>query len=384
VKASPFSQRERVKILLITNGHGEDLVGAELIKELMEPATESRGSIKISVLPLVGAGAAFEGLNVSILGERKRLASGGFSLRNFSYLFKDLANGLAGQTLAHLKLLRGLRGQVDLTIAIGDLVPMIGALLVKSPWIFVGVNKSTYYKSFGSNYTPWERFLLQRAKKVFVRDKITETALRQGMIKVSRAEYVGNPLMDCLSSPPTDDKACPPPLHRRWRGGSLEGKRVRIGFLPGTRDDAKLNIEDFEKIAIEITKKSSEFRFLIATKIESIPPLFEKVSFTELLSQADLVIGLSGTGNEQAAGCGLPVVSFYGRGSQYNKKFAQAQKELLGDALLLLPEAQPIKVAQAVISLLANPEQIEKMAAAGKKRMGDPGAIKQIAKFIWR
>ncbi|MBI5400102.1 hypothetical protein HZB07_05800 [Candidatus Saganbacteria bacterium] len=351
------------KILIITNGHGEDIVAAELIKRL--PA-----DYNIKVLPLVGSGAAFAGLNVSILGERKKLASGGFSLRNFSYLLKDLAQGLAGQTWRQLKLLRGLRSQIDLTIAIGDLVPMIGALTIGCPWIFVGVNKSAYYKKFGSNYTPWERWLLQRARKVFVRDKATEIDLHQGMFKVQSAEYAGNPLLD--ASGKMTNVQCQM---------SNEGNII-IGFLPGTRDDAKLNIEDFEKLAIEINKNGNKFKFLIAAKIESIPPLFKKVSFAECLAQADIVIGLSGTGNEQAAGYGIPVISFYGRGSQYNKKFAEAQKELLGDALLLIPDPQPTKVATAILALLANSGQIAKMSTTGKERMGKPGAGQKITAAI--
>ena len=176
-------------VLFITNGHGEDLVAAELIKQFPS-------NFDIKVLPLIGEGKAFDSLNVSILGERKKLASGGFSLRNWSYFWRDIMGGLLRQTATQMKLLRSLSDQVDLTVAVGDLVPMIAALLVKSPWIFVGVNKSAYYKSFGSNYSPWERWLLQRARKVFVRDKVTENDLHQGLFKVQRAEYVGNPLMD--------------------------------------------------------------------------------------------------------------------------------------------------------------------------------------------
>jgi len=125
------------KILFISNGHGEDLVAAEIVKNLK--------SAEVLVLPLVGEGKAFEGLGIEILGSRKNLPSGGFSLRHLSHLIGDLSAGLLGQTIKNLSILRKLKGKIDLVIGIGDIVPIIGALITKAPFIFVGVNKSNYF-----------------------------------------------------------------------------------------------------------------------------------------------------------------------------------------------------------------------------------------------
>ena len=130
------------KLLFITNGHGEDLVAVEFIKRLRHKA-------EISVLPVVGEGQAFAGLDVSLLGSPEKLPSGGFSLRNFKYLFQDLSAGLLGQTSKKVQVLKNKQGVFDLVVAIGDIVPIIGALFTKAPFIFVGVNKSSYYKKFG-------------------------------------------------------------------------------------------------------------------------------------------------------------------------------------------------------------------------------------------
>ena len=326
------------KILFITNGHAEDLVADQIIKQL--PASE----YKTDKLSLVDT----------------KLPSGGFSFRNFKYLIQDIAAGLFGNTIKHLKFLKKHKGKYNLVIAIGDIVPIIAALNTKCPFIFVGVNKSSYYKSFGSSYTPWEKLLLKRyAKKVYVRDKATAHELKF-------AEYVGNPLMD-LSGEMTND----PP----------KADKTIIGFLPGTRKDAKVNLEDFDKIAEEIVKMKEpeiELKFVTATTEKDVPAFIENLSFDSLLSQADLVIGLSGTGNEQVAGAGIPVISFYGRGAQYNKGFAKAQKQLLGKALSLIKDNDPILVAAEVWELIRHPYKREVMSKVGQERMGEKALVKRL------
>jgi hypothetical protein len=354
------------KILYITNGHGEDLVAAELIKRLGK-------KFDATALPLVGEGKTFDPLGVRIIGPKNKLPSGGFSLRNPLYLMQDIYAGLIGNTLEQIGTLKELRGEFDLIVAIGDIVPVIAAMVVKTPFIFVGVNKSDYYKHFGYRYTPWEKLLLQRyARKVFVRDKITETNLKRHGIKVTSAEYVGNPLMDCFDKLPEEL--------------SKDQNTKIIGLLPGTRDDARLNLEDFEKIADDLPKLKNHhdvnLKFIVATPLNNVPKNMEKKTFVELLAEADLVIGLSGTANEQAAGVGIPVVSFYGRGSQYNKRFAEAQKQLLGDALSLVRDDEPISVAAEIRQLLRHPAKMKQMSETGKKRMGEPGGTDKIADYI--
>ncbi|MFA5839186.1 MAG: hypothetical protein WC890_00855 [Candidatus Margulisiibacteriota bacterium] len=372
------------KILFLSNGHGEDLVAAELIKKLS-------GQVEVYAMPLVGEGKAFADLNISVVGPQKSLPSGGFSLRNVLFLIKDLLAGLAVNTLAQLKILRSLRGKIDLTVAIGDIVPIIGALTVKAPFVFVGVNKSSYYKWFGYNYTPWEKQLLQSyAKKVFVRDKVTETDLTQHGIKVTSAEYVGNPLMDCIEKMTNSSTSS---LYKLSREKSRDDEtktmtkqnNTVIGLLPGTRKDARLNLEDLAKVVNKINQlkePNQQIKYLAATTLSDLPSGIERMPFAEVLATSDLIIGLSGTGNEQAAGSGIPVVSFYGRGSQYNQKFAEAQKQLLGDALSLVRDSNPSSVATEVWQLLCNAPKRQEMGKAGMERMGKSGAIKKIAEYL--
>jgi uncharacterized protein (TIGR03492 family) len=103
--------------------------------------------------------------------------------------------------------------------------------------------------------------------------------------------------------------------------------------------------------------------------------------FGDVINQSDAVIGLSGTGNEQSAGLGKPVISFPGRGVQYTAAFAKRQTQLLGEALLVT-ERDPKIAAAAVWSILTNPAKNESMGKAGEMRMGGPGASAKIAELI--
>ncbi len=327
-----------MKTLIISNGHGEDLVGAKLAEKLSD----------VVALPIVGEGKAY---NCKVLGPRKKLPSGGFSLRNLSYLLKDLRSGLFGSFIEQIKIVRS--GNWDLIIAIGDIVPMFLAKISKTPFIFLGVNKTYYYKWFGYSYTPWEIWLLKSAKKVYTRDQLTaDTLVKKGI----KAEYIGNPLMDTLVKHQTSN---------------IKHQKI-IGLLPGTREgDIQKNLEDFNKIKIEINRIDPSIEFIVA----------RKENFEEVLSKAALVIGLSGTGNEQAAGMGIPVVSFPGRGSQYTKKFGEAQAQLLGKALAFIPERDFKKISEKCLKIISDPNLLEDMGKSGREQMQGGDSIEKIAEF---
>jgi hypothetical protein len=358
------------RILFITNGHGEDIVAAQIIKEL------NSKNMSIDVLPVVGKGDAFKGLNVNIVGPRKALPSGGFGLRNYSYLIKDIFAGLIAKVMSQIKTLNKNKWSYSLVIGIGDIVPIIYSMLTGCKFIFIGVNKSEYYKKLAFNYTWIEKKLLKdNCELTLARDGRTAKALALYGIN---AKYVGNPMMDAVQN------------IRRSGHQEIRGKKT-IGFLPGTREDAYKNIDDFCRIAWQTYQINKKVRFILSMpqtldrkKLSKIKiPLNMKCSgnFKDVLSKSSIIIGLSGTGNEQAAGIGLPVIAFPGRGAQFNSRFAHGQKELLGNALHLLPRRSET-IAKEVIALLKNRRKIVSMGRAGKKRMGGPGATKQIANII--
>jgi len=344
------------KILILSNGHGEDLVAADLIMKLPR-------ELEVDVFPLVGKGETFKDLPVKVIGTRKVFPSGGFSMRNIFALPSDILSGYFQNLYEQWTILKNCRGKYDLAVGIGDLVPLYAASIIGCPFIFIGVNKTDHYSSFGSSYTPWEKLILKKAMMVFTRDKLTANSLSKSGIN---ARYEGNPLMDCIGVPSAE---------------TIDEKQLVVGFLPGTREkDIPLNIQDFQLIARELKILDQHFEFIIATKAET-PPEFVKLPFANILSESDVIIGLSGTGNEQAAGMGKPVVAFTGRGSQYTKRFAKAQHELLGEALNLT-ERNPKIIAEAVYSIINDHMRYEYMSHAGRERMGEPGADDKIALYI--
>ncbi len=354
-----------MKVLFLTNGHGEDLIAARIIKELGPSA-------QVTAMPLVGLGEAFNGLNITVIGPRKKMPSGGFLYQSLASTIKDLMSGLVSVTAQQIRLLWEQKGEFDLVVSVGDIVPIVGALLTRTRFFFVGCAKSDHYDY---SYTPWEIFLLRKyCNKAFPRDIRTH----EGMLKAGiRSYYLGNPMMD---------------------GIDVTGKKIRqsadsvlVGILPGTRDDAQQNIEDIMKVAEKLVsaKEKIKFEFAVAaspsqdiSKFGSFPGMRVFTdAFGDIISSADVIIGLSGTGNEQAAGLGKPVISFPGRGVQYTRPFAKRQKQLL-DGALLLTERDPDKCAAAILELLRSKTRISEMAAAGRERMGEQGASTAIAEAI--
>jgi len=205
-----------LKILCLSNGHGEDGVAVQIFQELEKyPLPPS-----LAALPIVGEGIAYSRItNLSIIGPRQRMPSGGFIYMDRKQLWRDVKGGLLRVTFAQLRILRHWitseikSGHQVVILAVGDIVPLLFAWLTRVPYVFLGTAKSEYFirdeteklspRSWveslllwsGSVYLPWERWLMTRekCKAVLVRDKLTEEILRKKSIK---AYYVGNPMMD--------------------------------------------------------------------------------------------------------------------------------------------------------------------------------------------
>ena len=380
------------KLLFISNGHGEDTIGAEILEHLRRRAP----NFKIDAFPIVGSGSAYRDIEVEILGTKKSFPSGGFFYQSAFSTLRDVVAGLLGNTVKQISELKKLRGRYDLVFAIGDVVPIVGAMITRAPFIFYGCAKSNYYRY---SYTPWEKYMLKKyAVLTLPRDEKTTLDLKKKGINTF---YVGNPMMDCLKFT-GDDFALPK-------------NSVVVGFLPGSRMDIKVNFEDFLPITKAIivqnpTDRPVEFLASLAPNLkldelnkirqlkkgkwkldglnlvsvpEGITVRVIQGKFGDLLQRSDIIIGLSGTGNEQATGLGKPVIAFAGRGAQHNRTFMQMKKELLGDSVSNV-RRQPKIVAREVWQILSDPERIQKMQAAGRERMGGPGAAERIVDVILR
>ncbi|MGB9681499.1 MAG: hypothetical protein ACPL1I_00785 [bacterium] len=334
----------------------------------------------MTFLPMVGEGNRFRGTDFSVLYYGRAYPSGGFGFRNgLSSFREDVKMGLLRDFIRIFHILKG--SSFDIIISVGDPFNLL--------FTGLGTHKKVFFISTDQGHSGWvrgfnsvERRLLRRyARWIFTRDRKTLEVLNdRGFRNVS---YLGNPLMDCVEEP---------------RFSLPKG----ITLLPGTRKDCWKNLnylldiikevpEDYnyyvpvntnsESIILEALKKSYkllkwDYGYMIDI---SRRVYIGKDIFSEMVNSSILVLGLSGSGNEQAAGLGKPVVSFYINGIQYNEKFINEQKRLLGDALILSKRED---TTSTINELLRDPEGLERRGMVGRERMGEKGAIPRISEFI--
>ena len=357
------------KLLIISNGHGEDLIGAKIAQAILDLDHK----IAIDALPIVGQGKPYLDAGITTIGPKKDMPSGGFFYQSFFSTIKDLCSGLIGHAFQQLKTVWSKRNHYDFVFGIGDIVPIVLCSIIKAPFMFHGSAKTAYYKY---NYTPWEKLLLRRnCLLTFPRDQKTFKLLMKAKIK---QEYVGNPMMDCLTISGQSFKT--------------DNQAKVIALLPGSRADAYKNLEDLDQVALAIRQEAPNqiVEFLVALAKNLDPNKVPRVKtdwkivqgkFGDVLNNADLVVGLSGTGNEQAVGLGKPLLAFPSRGTQHTIKFARMKQQLFGEAAKLLPR-EPKVIAKEAWHILDSPQIIQRVKQVGLERMGQPGAVKKMAARI--
>ena len=363
------------RILIVSNGHGEDAVGNALAREML-----AQGAV-VTAYPLVGLGHAYRG--VPLLDPRQAMPSGGFSLRgSLLQVVADLRAGGWGLWREQVRMLRRHRGRYQRIIAIGDVYCLWMAAKAGVPATFIATAKSEHNEP----HRWFEQRLMRRtASTTYTRDPLTAQVLASHGVN---ARYVGNPLMDTI-----DGKA----EHVR------DPNRPTITLVPGSRADAPKNLALLLRLCTElgqtklvniicalaptidqntIGEAARQVGWLERDGILEREPLHVSVSgaFGAAVKAADIVVGLAGTANEQAAGLGKPVVAFPVAGAQYTAKFMRLQHRLLGDALV--PAADWKQAVSVVLRLLDDPSERVRRGRIGRERMGEPGAVRIIARAI--
>lgn len=387
--------------LLVSNGFGEDLVAAR-IGELL--AQEIRWIVR--GFPTVGDGAFYQSRGIDLAGTGLKLPSMGF-VRSPGDLARDLAGGLIRRTLGMGGRLRKASAAFDYLVVVGDPYLLLFASLFtphpRERKIFVGVQQSEWYQSrkpFKQHYSALERgWLRRRAGLVYVRDEKTGCFLRSKGLEHVRC--TGNPMMDCFTI--HDRRVLP------------EGRRI-IGILPGSKQEAYHNLGVALEVAEILHRRRENLLFAVALSPQldpeqaasrcglrrrdqvsgadggaweytryvtpaGAPLIISRSLFGDIISGSDAVIGLSGTGNEQAVGLGKPVFAFWGPGPQITRKFMRAQKRLLGPSLFLFPP-RPQAVAGKILQVLDDEAQLREVARNGMLRMRGRGSIRRMIEGI--
>ena len=441
--SKPTSVNSSLQLLILSNGHGEDIIAVRILQELLQQPNPP----SVSALPLVGEGRAYKQFDIPLIGSVQSMPSGGFLYMDGRQLVGDIRGGLVQLTRNQIKSVRDWvnyqkkSGNPSAILAVGDIVPLFFAWLSGARYAFVGTAKSEYYvrdessllkrktkgaywENFsGSIYHPWERWLMTRrhCKAVFPRDSLTADILKTMRVP---AFDLGNPMMDGLE--PSF------PTHRFYRTDAEHQEIIRplvVTLLPGSRAPEAYN--NWEQIMTGVSALMGSFRerdsilhtsgtvvFLgaIAQSLDHkilsgsvksqgwrIVPNEEspvKISdpdaltfkqkngyliltqnaYNDCLHLGDLALAMAGTATEQFVGLGKPAIAIPGGGPQFNPGFAEAQSRLLGQSIVLVEHAG--QVGEEVRSLLKNADNLHVISQNGWRRMGEPGAARRIAECL--
>jgi uncharacterized protein (TIGR03492 family) len=411
------------RLLVLSNGHGEDLIALRLIEALQRrhqarPAAAGEPLV-VAVLPLVGEGSAFaaaerQGL-LQRVGPRLTLPSGGFSNQSLAGLLADLGAGLGSLSWGQARLVRRWGRRGDPVLAVGDLLPLLLAWVAGGPYGFLGTPKSdytwasatptgwrgtpladAYHRAKGSEWDPWEWTLManHRCRLVAVRDPLTARGLRRHGVA---ALAPGNPMMDGLDSPPL-----PPWLQGRRRLLLLPGSRMPEALRNLRRLLAALPTEPREPITALLTTGSRPSGGELAAPLaeagfqpQPVPAgsgaaaawrrgalevLHGPAEFAAWASWGEVGLATAGTASEQLVGLGVPALSLPGPGPQFQAGFARRQSRLLGGAVHPCHGASELR--HRLERLLAEPGERGRLGAIGRGRMGPPGGSERLAALI--
>lgn len=407
------SVETKLDILMLSNGHGEDLVARRISAEILKSNTY----ITVGALPLVGIGTTYECLlskttRLVMLNPRQTMPSAGFCAKNIRWLWADIRNGLIKLLFAQFRTVRQLaRRNQCLTIAVGDSLPLALAWLSGGNYVYVQLKKSDHmwmhhknrlsywwYSLLGTNWNPFEITLAKNSRCLlcFTRDvESAKNLSRHGIIA-----YPANPMMDNMNRNLRDAPA---------RSGN------NIICLPGSRSREMIsNFKSILKIIKLLTTSSNRhLTFLIPMATEDMQKrvcrLVESTSLTNTLfisqykgnipedgrqhriicgkgmlrawsEMASVGIAMAGTATEQVAGSGIPCVTIAGKGPQFSLSFAKRQHRLLGKCAQLAKDSE--HAVELIIELLNDNRLASEYGQIGIKRMESLGGSPHVAKRI--
>ena len=328
------------RILLLSNGHGEDLSGS-----LLGSALRALGH-EVTALPLAGLGNPYAQAMIPLLGSSHEFSTGGIGYTSLQGRLTEL---IQGQILYLLRrLLRLLRHahRFDLIVVVGDVIPVIAAWLTRRPVATYLVAYSSHYE--GQLRLPWPCKPMLSGKNfraVFSRDQLTADDLSEQLARP--VQFLGNPFMDPVLLPTPSTANTP----------------AQIGLLPGSRrPELEANLQlllrmsaqlpDNMGISLELALVSSlddtglnrcakgvgwQLRDGRLERHGCPAVRVRRGAFQAVLQQSDLVISMAGTAAEQAVGLAKPVLQLPGQGPQFTASFAEAQRRLLGPTVFCAP-----------------------------------------------
>jgi len=376
-----LAENLKPRVIVTSNGHGEDSIGALLARKLKARFPEA----EITAFPIVGSGEHYRTKGIKTVFSNYVSPTGGVIKYSFRDLWKDLRAGLIRDIMTQFRIWKQFRGKVRTVICVGDIYLLLHALWGQGQLpVLVATAKTVYLKGH------WriEHYILKkRCRKVWTRDPDTA---RDISASGGNAVFEGNPIMDLVS----DNYSGESPWEK-------DKKSARILLLPGSRHRAYRDMNLLLETALHLDRiLECQFVAVIAPTIE-----LEKISgsnsdwhhekgngdFLEkrgtrikmyqgplpcAASDATILVGLGGTANQVCAGLGIPVVSVKEKGKM-------PQKKLLGEAEVLV-ERNARALAHEVEKILSSEKRYRRMAETGRKRLGSPGALDSVIESLMK
>ena len=348
------SLRPGAPILLLSNGHGEDLSGALIACEL-----RARG-YRADALPLVGHGRAYDQAAIPLLGRTREYSTGGLGYTSLWGRLTEVFQGQVGYLLRRLALLVRIAHRYDLVVVVGDVLPVAAAWLTWRPVVTYLVAYSSHYE--GRLRLPWPCgacLASARFRRVLSRDALTASDLGEQLGRP--VDFLGNPFFDAAVA------AGEPVGANEPLGAGQPAPIQRLGLLPGSRlPEALHNLELMLEVLAQLPEhlQQPDQLGLSAALVgrlgpEEVAPLASRLGwrldseagtitrlrrgplrlelvwgrFAAVVQHSDLVLSMTGTAAEQAVGLGKPVLQLVGSGPQFTDNFAEAQRRLLGPSL---------------------------------------------------
>lgn len=391
------------RVLLLSNGHGEDLSGSLIGQELC-----SRGLV-VTALPLVGHGEAYRKAGVDVIGTTREFSTGGLGYTSFSGRLTELFQGQVLYLLGQLVLFFREAPRADLVVVIGDVIPVLAAWLSQRPVVTYLVAYSSHYE--GRLRLPWPCgacLASPRFRQVFGRDAFTAADLSAQLGRT--VHFLGNPFLDrALEAADPLGAAAP---------------EQRLGLLPGSRlPEALSNLDLMLQVLTRLPEPlASPGRLGLNAalvgdlQLEQVHRLAAPLGwhpddhdrrqlrhgdlclclhwgrFAAVVQQSDLLLSMTGTAAEQAVGLGKPVLQLVGFGPQFTPSFAEAQRRLLGPSLFC-SDGEPgseasldgtARLASELLDDLRSPGLRERCRNNGRERIGGPGGAARMATQIER
>ncbi|MFO0017511.1 MAG: lipid-A-disaccharide synthase-related protein [Synechococcaceae cyanobacterium] len=423
------------RLLLLSNGHGEDLSGAMLALALRQRGAE------LEALPLVGHGQAYRRVGVPVIGPTREYSTGGLGYTSFGGYLRDLFEGQPLYVVGRLAQLWRRRRRYELVVAVGDLVPVLAASISRVPSVVYLVAYSSHYE--GRLRLPWPcAWLLRNGpfRDICSRDALTAADLSQQLGRPVR--FLGNPFLDPVvpASPATGANATAKQEAQADQDSPTAAKAAvdkaaaaevavaeaeavpLLALFPGSRlPEALTNLRLMLQVLSQLPtpwRESGTLRLqaalvsgldrprllalaeplgwrpieMAAGQQTSPRALSEPEAsslllgreglrlelhwgrFNAILAACDLVLAMAGTASEQAVGLGKPVVQLVGPGPQFTAGFADAQRRLLGPGVICAPGSSGSRT-----SLAGTAQLLGELLARGRDPAGSAAWRRQLA-----